>query len=218
MASVDGRYVAWVTLRCPESADRTIGAIHRARGDGSDEMTQSVGPGLAGVVGFLGRRVVYNAGFQDGAWVTGFRGDPSRIPGVDRVQSVSRETGWLIGRRGARARLVVDVDGRVRWRARAGHLMAFNPDGTKVLALDKGQRIAVLHGRDGSTVASVDLPAGASAEATVWETDRTLMTLMRHAGQVAIVRVHPDGRIERVTPPARLQHGQSPYVLLQPSS
>lgn len=81
MTSVDGSYVAWVTLRCPESFDRSVGAVHRARADGSDEMTHSVGPGLANVVGFLERSVVYNAGFRDGAWITNFHDDPSRIPG-----------------------------------------------------------------------------------------------------------------------------------------
>lgn len=113
---------------------------------------------------------------------------------------------------------MVDADGRVRWRARVGDLVAFNPDGTKVLASYPGQQIAVLHGQNGSTVARVDLPAGAEKWTTVWETNRTLLTLMRHAGQAAIVRVYLDGRIERVTPPAPLNHGQSPYVLLEPSS
>lgn len=91
VASPDSRYAAWVTVRCPETDDQTVGAVHRARRDGSGETTQPVGVGLAGVVGFLGRRVVYNSGFQDGAWVTDFRGDARRIPGVDRVGGESQD-------------------------------------------------------------------------------------------------------------------------------
>jgi hypothetical protein len=217
IASSDGRYVAWVTVRCPEGLDRSIGAIHRARADGSDKVTQPVGPGLARVVGLLGRRVVYNAGFQDGAWIADFRSDPRRVPGVDSVRAVDPRTGWFIGQRGDRSRLVLRADGTVRWRLRAGDLIAFSPDGKMVLGTPGGLRLWVLRGRDGSTAASVDLPAGAQVWPTVWETSRTVLTLLRYRGEVAIVRVYLDGRIERVTAPVRLVDGRSPYVLLTPA-
>ena len=135
VASADGRFVAWVTVRCPESLDRSAGAVHRATANGSNEATQQIGPGLANVVGFLGQELVYNLGFQDGAWITDFRDAPSRIPGVDRVASLSERTGLLIGQRGDRARVVVDADGSVRWRVATGSLVAFSPDESKVLAI-----------------------------------------------------------------------------------
>ena len=71
----------------------------------------------------------------------------------------------------------------------------------------------MLRGRDGSTVASIDLPAGVE-QPVVWETDRTLLALMTRGDRAAIVRVHLNGRVQRVTPVARLVHGQSPYVLV----
>lgn len=216
IASTDRRYVAWVTVRCPESLDRSVGAVHRAAADGSNEMTQRVGPGLANVVGFIGSRVVYNADSQDGAWVTNFRDAPSRIPGVDRVESVSQRTGWLIGGRGDLTRLVMDTDGSVQWRVQRGNLVSFSPDGSKVLALT-GRRISILRAADGSMAATTDLPSGAEVWAIVWETNRTLLTLMKRAGRIAIVRVHLDGRFERITPLATVKDGPSPYVLLEPS-
>jgi len=78
-----------VDLERPEDAH--VG--DRAATDGTNEVTQPIGPGLAHVVGFLGRRVVHNTGFQDGAWITCSRDAPSRIPGVDHVGSVSHRTG-----------------------------------------------------------------------------------------------------------------------------
>jgi len=166
VATIDGRYAAWVTVRCPETLDRSIGAVHRARTDGSAEVTQPVGPGPASVVGFLGRRVVYNRGFGDGAWITDFQGHPRRVPGVDRVSAVSR-SGWFVGERGERKQVVMDADGAVRWRVRAGHLVAFSPDGTQVLALQTRRQISVLRARDGSEVAHVDASEGIDVFSTV---------------------------------------------------
>ena len=215
VASPDGRYVAWVTVWCPESEDRTVGAVHRARADGSGEVTQPVGAELVHVVGFLGRKVVYDRGFQDVAWITDFRDDPSRIPGVESVLAVNQRTDWFIGRRGNAPRVVVDADGMVHLRIRAGYLVAFSPDGTKVLAVQARRQFAVLDvGDGGSVTATVDLPARVDRSAAVWETNRTLLTLLRHDGEVAIVRVHLDGRIERATPVVRLHNGQSPYVII----
>jgi hypothetical protein len=214
VATTDGRYAAWVTVRCPETTDRSIGAVHRARTDGSVELAQPIGPGLANVVGFLGRRVVYNRGFQDGAWVTDLQGRPRRIPGVDRVWAVNQATGSFIGGLGDRMRVVVDADGAVRWRVRAGSLVAFSPDGTQVLAVQTRRKISVLNARDGSKVEQVDLPVGVGVFDTVWETNGTLLMLMQHKGSVAVVRVRLNGRIERTTPAVRLDGGLSPYVTI----
>lgn len=215
VASAEGRVVAWVTVRCPESRDRSVGAVHRAAADGTQEVTQHIGPGLARVVGFLGQGLVYNIGFQDGAWVTSFRDAPSRIPGVDRVASLNRQTGLMIGQRGNRARLVVDVHGSVRWRVAAGSLLTFSPDGSKVLAVT-GQRISILRSSDGSTATTFDLTSGVDPWSAVWETNRTLLALMERAGQVAIVRMDLARPLERVTPHVPVKDGQAPYVLLQP--
>jgi len=215
VASADGRFVAWVTVRCPESEDRSAGAVHRAATDGTHEVTQPIGPGLAQVVGFLGQELVYNLGFQDGAWITDFRDAPSRIPGVDRVASLSERTGLLIGQRGDRARVVVDADGSVRWRVTAGSLVAFSPDGSKVLAVT-GKRLSLLRSSDGSTATGFDLPPGVGPWTAVWETNRTLLALMERAGRVAIVRVDLDGHLERVTPAVPVGDGQAPFVLLNP--
>lgn len=218
-ASPDGRYVAWVTVRCPETRDRTVGAVHRAAADGTAESTEWIGPGLASVVGFVGHRLVYNLGFQDGAWVTDFVGSPRRIPGVVRVLGVSRASGWLLGARGDAARVVVDLDGEVRWRLDAGSLVAFSPEGTRVLAV-AGRRVTILRGRDGSTIGEVVLAGGAESWSAVWETDRTLLTLRTLAGRVAIVRVHLGGRLrgrlERVGRAVPVEEGQRPYRLLPP--
>jgi len=215
VASADGRFVAWVTVRCPESLDRSVGAVHRAAANGSNEATQQIGPGLANVVGFLGQELVYNLGFQDGAWITDFRDAPSRIPGVDRVARLSERTGLLIGQRGDRARVVVDTDGSVRWKVTAGSLVSFSPDGSKVLAVT-GKRLSLLRSSDGSTATGFDLPRGVGPWTAEWETNRTLLALMERAGRVAIVRMDLDGHVERVTPAVSVKDGRTPFVLLTP--
>lgn len=215
IASADGRFVAWVTVRCPETDDRSVGAVHRAAADGTHEVTQPIGAGLAQVVGFLGPGLVYNLGFQDGAWITDFRDTPIRIPGVDRVAGLSEQTGLLIGQRGDRARLVVDARGAIHWRVPAGSLVTFSPDGSKVLAVT-GRRLSVLRGSDGSPATVLDLPRGVDPWTAVWETNRTLLALMKRAGRVAIVRMDLDGHLERTTPAVPMKGITSPFVMLEP--
>ncbi|RJS46832.1 hypothetical protein [Nocardioides cavernaquae] len=215
IGSADGEYVAWVTVRCPESEDTSVGAVHVARVDGTGEVTQPVGAERVAVVGFLGRSVVYNTGFIRGAWITSSDGRPRRIPGVDTVQAVSPATGDLIGQVADRAHLVLDGDGEVLWRAPTGGLVSFSPDGTKVLGIVAPGRLSVLHSRTGDAATTIDMPRGADLESVVWETERTLLTLLRCDGAVAIVRVHLDGHIERATLPLGLEDDRSPYVLVQ---
>ena len=215
VASADGRFVAWVTVRCPESKDHSLGAVHRASSYGAHEVTQRLGPRLAHVVGFLGQGLVYNLGFQDGAWVTDFHDAPRRIPGVDRVTNLSEQTGLLIGQRGDRARLVVDARGSVHWRVAAGSLVAFSPDGSKALART-GTRLSVLRSSDGSTATGFATPPGIDPGTAVWETNRTLLALMERAGRVAIVRLDLEGRLERVTQTVAVKDGRAPFVLLTP--
>jgi hypothetical protein len=214
IASRDGRYVAWVVVRCPETLVRAVGAVHRARADGSAEAMVPIGGGLVSVVGFCGRSVVYNAGFIDGAWISDFRSAPRRIPGVERVQAVNPRTGWMIGQRGDWARLMLDARGHVRWRARTGYLTAFSPDGTRVLLGTGRREVSVLKMLSGATAVRLDLPKGTESGSTVWETDRTLLTLVRLRGSVAVVRIELDGRVERVTPRLRYRAGPYPYVLI----
>ncbi|WP_377321721.1 hypothetical protein ACFJIY_20990 [Pimelobacter simplex] len=211
VASPDGRHVAWTTVRCPESGDVGEGAVHRARTDGSGEVVRPTGPGLVQVVGFVGSDVVYDRGFRDGAWRTDFRGPPVRIPGVDRVVALSAQ-GLLVGQRGDRARLVLDLRGKVRWRATAGDLSWFSPDGSRVLAVD-GDRLRVLATGDGSVRAELTLPAGVDGSTVVWEGDRSLLAVAERGGRGAVVRLRLDGTAERTTA-AVVRGGRAPYVLV----
>lgn len=213
VASAGGSFVAWSTVRCPESFDDTVGAIHRARADGRDERTHLFGPGLAWSVGFLGRQVVYNVGFEDGAWITDFARPPRRIPGVERVLDVDDRTGLLIAGRGDYARLVVATAGAVRWRIRVGDLYSFSPDGTKVLAVSR-REVSILRSSDGAVVTTFAVPDGVHPSELVWETERSLLTLVDHARRVAIVRVRLDGSLERATAPLPTGRHGGPYGLL----
>lgn len=213
VASADGRYVAWSTVRCPESDDTSPSAIHRARADGTGEVVLPVGAGLVSPVGFLGHDVVYNLGFDGGAWVSDLSGPPRRIGAVSRVVDVDRHRRVLIGSRGDRASLVVRVDGTVLWRLDRGDLIAFSLDGGRVLAL-RDERLVVLRARDGSPLTTIDVPADVEAWSVAWETGRTLLALQYDAGWVAIVRLHLDGRVERATAWRRVDATGGPYVLL----
>jgi len=212
LSSRRGR-VAWVTVRCPESADRSIGAVHVANADGSGEISELLGAGLARVVGFLGDRVVYNAGFTGGAWVTTLGGVSRRIPGIDQAVDTGREVPWLIGQRRSRAQVVVDVNGNALWRLESGNLIAFSPNDQRVLAVMPKRRLALLDSGDGRELARIEVPDGFDVWATVWETNESLLSLVRRDGAVAVVRVWLNGDIERVTSLRSVNAG-APYVLV----
>lgn len=214
VASTRHGRVAWVTVRCPESADRSIGALHLAYADGSGQISQPVGAGLFAIVGFLGNQIVYNAGFTGGAWTTNLPGAARRIPGIDSVRDVGGEIPWLIGQRGDRANLVVDVDGDVQWRFHAGTLLAFSSDTERVLGVVSKHELAVLAVDDGHPLARIEVPVGLDAWATVWETDKSMLSLVQQDSSVAVVRVWLHGVIERVTSPRALRNGRSPFVLV----
>lgn len=213
VASADGRHVAWSTVRCPESDDTSPSTIHRARADGTAEVVLPVGAGLVSPVGFLGHDVVYNLGFDGGAWVSDLTGPPRRMRGLSRVVDVDPHRRVLIGARGDRASVVVRADGTVVWRLDRGDLVAFSPDGGRVLAL-RDERLVVLRARDGSPLTTLALPADVEAWSVTWETGRTLLALRYDAGRVAIVRIHLDGRVERATAWRAVDASGGPYVLL----
>lgn len=210
--------MAWVTVRCPETDDQSVGMVHRARADGSAEVTQPIGPDLAHVVGFVGHRVVYVMGFNGGSWVTDFSGPPSRIPRLESVRDVSESTRMVIGQRGQRARIVAEIGGQVRWRLSQGHLVSFSPNGKRVLALTEGtgRRVSLLNCSTGAAQVSFSLPAGVLAESIVWESNHTLLALMKRTGRVAIVRLDSAGHVERTTPTVRAARRGLPYVVLDP--
>lgn len=214
VASADGDLVAWVTVRCPESLDRTIGAVHRSRASGADHTSQPIGTGLAHVVGFLGGRVVFNRGFVQGGWITDFRRPPIRIPHVQGIRDVAPRRGLLIGITHRGSHVVVDPHGRRHWASPAGELVAFSPDGAHVLATVGRHRLLILDARDGSTASTIDLPRGAQSWSTVWESAETLLILHQRRGHVCVVRLAADGRPEQAAPALRARPGRTPYLLL----
>jgi hypothetical protein len=215
VGSSDGTYVAWVTVWCPESEDTTVGEVHRASPDLSGEVTEVIGSGLVRVVGFVGERVVYNGGFIGGGWITDFRHAPERIPRVAGVTAVDPRGRLLIARRGNdEADVVVDLDGKVRWRHEAGGLVSFSPHGSLVLAAQGQRGVVLLHAEDGTVADTYDLARGAHAWSTVWESDESLLLLYRHGGREGVVRMSVDGRVEWAAEPLPLRRGIGPYVLL----
>ncbi len=212
--SADGRFVAWATTLCPESGDTSVGAIHRARASGGSEVVLPVGAGLVSVVGFLGRRIVYNLGFVGGAWTTDLASAPRRIPGIAGAADVSPR-GLVIGYlRDGTTGVVARPDGTVLWRSASG-LTSFSPEGTRVLAGDSGG-LTVLRARDGADVASLGTPGHGEVGEVVWETERTLLAIWYDGTRTAIVRLGVDGRVERATRWREALPGDAsgPYVLL----
>jgi hypothetical protein len=215
VASDDGTRVAWVTVRCPESGSTATGAVHRAGVDGSDAVSEPVGAELVSVVGFAGDEVVFNAGADRGVSVTDFTGSAREVPGIRWAYDVDPATGRLVAARTGAGMGVVELDGGVQWTTPAP-LRSFSPDGSRVLAV-RGRRVALLDAVDGTEVAAFGLPAGAGAHDLEWETDSTLLGLVRRERRVAVVRLHPDGTVERVAALRRAGAAQRrPYVLLRP--
>ncbi|WP_110205216.1 hypothetical protein [Nocardioides daejeonensis] len=208
-SSRTGDLVAWVTVRCPEGDDRSAGAVHRAASDGTGEVTVSLGGRTASVVGFLGDAVVYNSGFDRGAWITHFDAPPRRLP---RVRSVVAVSSRLLLVRLAVGDAVTNDAGEVRWRAEHDVLRSFSPDGAAVLASRK-RRLTIHTATTGEVRAGFDLPDGVRGDSIVWESDRTLLALAKRQGRVAIVRLSLDGSVERATPTVRVRRGTTSYVL-----
>lgn len=210
-ASDDGAYVAWVATLCPESGWSGTGQVHRARVDGTGEVTEPLGS-QSSVVGFLGSRVVY---VESNPWrvlVTDFATPPIRIPGIDFVVDVDERRGRLIGVRGDHARVVVDLAGRVVWRSQHGSLGAFSPRGGHVVAWRRHE-LTVLDADDGSVVATLRNPSR-WATSMAWEDERHLLVVASRHGRSAVVRLGLDGSAERATPVAAERPGDPPYLLL----
>lgn len=66
----------------------------------------------------------------------------------------------------------------------------------------------------GSVVTTFAVPDGSHPSEMVWETEGSLLTLVRHAGKVAIVRVLLDGSVERATVPLPAGRHSGAYGLL----
>lgn len=210
-ASDDGRYVAWVATLCPESGLTGPGQVHRARTAGTGEVTEPLGS-QSSVVGFLGHRVVYVESTPGRVLVTDFDEPPRRIPRLDSVVDIDEQHGRLIGVRGDRARVVVDLDGRVLWRSQHGSLGSFSPRGERLLAW-RPQRLTVLDADDGSVVTTLESPSR-WATSTAWEDEEHLLVVAARGGRSAVVRLGLDGTVERTTPVVAERPGDPPYLLL----
>jgi hypothetical protein len=177
-------------------------------------------PVLAGIIG---EEVIVNAMFapypnSPGAVATDLVSPPREL-GVGYVADVDEVHKRILGQRG-RGRPVVmdfatldrlwDPSGRRSW------LTSFNPTGNLVLAKISARSWEVVESDSGKTRGRVELPRGMRAHQVVWENPRTLLMVVAHASQTAIVRAYLSGRLEIVTPALqRLRFGPAPYVLTE---
>lgn len=211
--SGDGRYVAWVTVRCPESDDTSIGAIHRARADGSQEVTEPIGSELAHVVGFLGSEVVYDRGFIGGARTTGFEGR-SRVILRHGFVRATGAGGLLLVARGDRSRQVLDAYGTTLWHTAHGELVSFSPSGDSLLLVLGHRQGEIRDSRTGRVRGRLELPVGADPWSAAWESEAALLVPVHHHHRFAVVRVSSAAGAELATPLRPGHDGGPPYLLV----
>lgn len=175
--------------------------------------------------GFLGAETVaYNltTDGRDGATVTPYvadwygTGEPREIPGLLSVRATNQSDGTVSGMTsldqlaGEACYAVLDpATGDERWETCDYALDGFSPDGRYVVGTDPyadgvgGRVLAILDAEDGDVVASWTTQERAYHQDAVWESDSTALVPVYQDGAWFLVRLRPDGTVEKALDDAR---------------
>lgn len=174
--------------------------------------------------GFVGpETVAYNLTVSDnqGATVTPYVTDwfsgeePRELTSVVDVRGANDVTGVVSGMTeiddlaGRYCSAVVDAaSDEVVWETCDYRLGRFSPDGRYVLGVDPqsdglgGQEVTMLDAEDGDVVAEFVVPDGFLQDA-VWESRSTALVPVMQDGSWFLVRLRPDGTVEKALDPSR---------------
>lgn len=142
-----------------------------------------------------------------------------RIRTLADVAADGRKAGIVSRTEGGTCSEVQDARGQRRWRTCAARLVAFSPDGRRLLgtsAYGDGLGDTELTVFDAATGgAAIDLRTARNAAITqlAWEDDRHVLAVVLQGRRAAIVRIDVEGRAEYAVPPVPAPDGTSPFVL-----
>jgi hypothetical protein len=162
--------------------------------------------GNAGLVGFLGDRVVYNSGGLVQA--SDDAGAVTVIPGLSSADATSPDGDLVAGRSAddSAIQVVSASSGRVLWTKPGWFSADFSPDGKHLSAYRTStggefETVAILDARTGDVVASSDAPGiqALPAPPTAWDDDQHLLIPYRGGSSWALLRLSTGGRVVRAT-------------------
>jgi hypothetical protein len=171
----------------------------------------------------VGDRVVFNKGFNGGAWVTDLASRPRRVSSLAYARRVGRRPAIIVGGTtggDGSSETVVDLgSGEVLWSKPGWDLGAVSPSGGQVMGMrfrrGGATAMAVFDVRNGRIRTRFPLPAELGVRDAVWEDETHLLMVATQGRTTAIVRADHDGTLERATPTVRAPAHASAFVLTE---
>lgn len=185
--------------------------------------------GTVEIVGFVGpEEIAYTLTGVDGrteVYVTDFLHDERRVEGALSAYGASATTGtltvmtsvdelepgscWAVQRVG---------DGERLWETCDYTLETFSPDGRYVIGTDPyhdgigGSTVALLDAADGSVLAHFTTKDLGFTGRAVWESDSSVLLTTYQGDAWYVLRLLPDGRVERALDPVHAGEMQGPWA------
>lgn len=182
-------------------------ALHLGRTDGSG--AEQTGPiGDFGPVGILDSRVVTSSMNEGPPNLVDLSGGTTPLDALRTAAGVEPQRGLVSGQLAGDdpakrfAGAVVDArDGSVTWSERGWQLLAFSPDGSKVVGISNtgSDAWAVFDSETGEHLHEFALPAGFEFRRVAWEDEEHLLMVTTQGRTQAILRTTLDGAIQRAT-------------------
>jgi hypothetical protein len=184
--------------------------------------------GTVDLAGFTGpQEMAYNlqgAKGQAGAWITDWEQEPRRLQGLLNVQGASQATGMVSGltsidelEPGSCSAVVAAATGQIRWETCDYTLESFSPDGRYVIGTEDyhdgigGNTVAILDATDGTVLVEYSTLDVGFTQASVWETNSTVLVTTYQDGQWYALRLGLDGTMTQALGPVRAGDLDNPW-------
>lgn len=212
--SADGTMVSWFTTPGRDKDGRLWSAISNGMGEVRDSTVIPAGTQVK-PVGWAGGVVVYEAYATDPqVWTTDFAGHTHQIEGLLAATGTSQVDGVVAGQTSSTDTgscwTVMAVDsGKHLWDTCDYALGQFSPDGRYVLGTDAyadglgGRTVALLDAHTGKAVVRYQAAGNGDSFTgdSVWEDDSHVLTMLYEGGAWHMLRLSPDGHLERAAGP-----------------
>ena len=179
-------------------------------------------------VGFGGdREFVYTLTDQQGngsVWVTDFLRDERQVPGIINASGANDARGLVSGQisfsdTGSCWAVVDLATGRQVWDTCDFALRKFSPDGSYVIGTDAyadglgGSQTAILDAATGQVLAEFTTRDLGFITQPVWESDSAVLMPTYQDGTWYLLRLGPDGSVERAADPVSGSEMRQPWIL-----
>ena len=185
--------------------------------------------GTLDIAGFVGPEAVAydltvfgDKGGKATPYVTDWSSEPRELTSVIDLRAANDVTGYVAGmttmdfQKNEYCFAVVDAAAdTVKWDTCDYRLDAFSPDGKYVLGVDPetdglgGRGVTILDAENGGVVADFETSSRAFMQDAVWESRSTVLVPVMQDGSWFLVRIRPDGTVEKALEPSRQGYDDS---------